>query len=280
MLMPEVETRVGHADWAENQFRGYAVNRDLVGKDGWASIVSLAVSGRRVEGNDAAVLEDVAVCALAADPRIWPVKVARLVSAFGSPLLGLAAGHAALEGALMGPVPTGGAAKMLMGLRERLGDRVEDPATMEQVLDDLLSKGRVSGFGVAFRGVDERVVAMKARLHVHARDGGVYWRLIMALDGIMERKKNLHVNFSMATAAILLDLGYTPDEITLIMSTYLDVCFYANVHEGAQQRSDVLRRLPDACVEYVGRAARLSPRAEAKRTLDSQAPVLSDTSYR
>ncbi len=33
-----VVTNVGHADWNENQFRGHAVNTELVGKDGWASI--------------------------------------------------------------------------------------------------------------------------------------------------------------------------------------------------------------------------------------------------
>jgi hypothetical protein len=257
---PVVETRVARADWNENAFRGRRVNAELVGRAGWADIFALAMNGRPLSANDAAVFEDVAVCALAADPRIWPVKVARLVASFGSPLLALAAGHAALEGAIMGPVPTGAAAEMLVSLRDRLGDRAGDPIAIEALVDDLLSRGRVAGFGVAFRGVDERVVAMKDVLRRRGRDQGTFWHLIMSLDDVMERKKRLHVNFSMATGAILLDLGFAPNEISLVMSTYLDVCFYANVLEGSEQKSAVLRKLSDASVEYVGRPARESPR--------------------
>ena len=275
-----IVTHVGHADWNENHFRGHAVNAELVGRDGWASVFSLAVGGPRLKGDDAGVLEDVAVCALAADPRIWPVKVARLVAAYGSPLMGLAAGHAALEGALMGPVPTGAAGAMLIELRARLGDAITSRSAVAELIEESLKRGRVAGFGVAFRGIDERVVAMKDCLRRRHRDDGVHWRLIMLLDEVMAEKKDLHVNFSMATAAILLDLGYSPPQITLIMSTFLDVCFYANVMEGAEQRSESLRELPASCIEYVGRAPRLSPRAEAKRTLDSQAPVLAEPSYR
>lgn len=275
-----IKTHVAHASWNENQFRGRRVNAELVGRAGWASIFALAVSGRTLEGNDAGVFEDVAVCALAADPRIWPVKVSRLVAAYGSPLLALAAGHAALQDAMMGPCPTGAAAAMLVGFAETLGDRLEEEAAQESLIHELLGKGRVAGFGVAFRGVDERVTAMKECLRRRDRDGGKYWKLIMALDVVMERKKNLRVNFSMATAAILLDLGFAPDEITLVMSTYLDVCFYANVHEGATQKSEVLRELPVEHTTYVGRAPRTSPRALAKKTLDSQAPVLAEAVYR
>ena len=151
---------------------------------------------------------------------------------------------------------------MLLGLRERLGDDVDDPEAIGRLLDELLAKGRIAGFGVAFRGRDERVVAMKECLKRRQRDGGTYWRLIMLLDATMQDKKKLHVNFSMATAAILLDLGYEPRQVTLIMSTFLDVCFYANVLEASEQRSDVMQRVPDSCVEYVGREPRLSPRAK------------------
>ncbi len=280
--MPDtaVVTHVGHADWNENQFRGYAVNAELVGHDGWASAFSLAIGGPRLHGDDAGVIEDVVVCALAADPRIWPVKVARLVAAYGSPLVALAAGHAALDGALMGPVPTGAAGAMLIDFRERLGDAVTDREAVANLLDELLARGRVAGFGVAFRGTDERVVAMNECLRRRRRDVGTHWRLIMLLDDVMQEKKDLHVNFSMATAAILLDLGYSPPQITLLMSTFLDVCFYANVSEGAEQQSESLRELPASCIEYVGRAPRLSPRAEAKRTLDSQAPALTEPAFR
>lgn len=261
MPAPEVETRVGHADWGENRFRGHRVNAELVGVDGWASILSLAAGGRRLAREEAELVEDLAVCSLAADPRIWPLKASRLVASYGSVFATMAAGHLVLDGTMMGPAPTGAAASMLIALKGMLGDRAEDPRAVEDLVDDLLSTGRVAGFGVAFRGADERVDAIKRCVAARRREGGIYWRLLTALESAVREKRDLHVNLGLAAAAVLLDLGMQPRAITVMMSGFLDLCFYANAVEGAEQKSEGLRRLPDDAVRYEGPPPRLSPRA-------------------
>jgi hypothetical protein len=275
-----ITTRVAQAVQGDNRFRGFGVNADLAGRDGWTSIVSLAIGGPRLSALDAAMVEDLAVCSLAADPRIWPLKITRLVASYGVTLPAIAVGHLALEGAIVGPEPTGKAAETLVSWVERLGEQVNDPRAIEALVDDLLAQGRAAGFGVAFRARDERVEGIKACVVKRNRDKGKHWQLVMAIDALMVDKRKVQLNLAMASAAVLLDLGFTPPQVRMWMSAYLDVCFYANAVEGAEQQSAVLRKLPDDAIDYVGREPRLSPRAEAKRELDSQAPILAASVYR
>ena len=277
--MSRIVTRVARADDGDNAFRGHAVNADLAGRARWSTTFSLAIGGPRLNDEDAALVEDVAVCSLAADPRIWPLKMARLVAAYGVTLPALAVGHLALEGAIVGPEPTGKAAETLLAWGERVGPEPSDVQVAELV-DEILSRGRAAGFGVVFRPRDERVEGIRTCLEKRNRTSGRYWRLVAAMDALITQKRTVRLNLAMASAAVLLDLGFSPRRIRLWMSAYLDVCFYANVAEESELESECLRRLPDSCVEYVGREPRLSPRAEAKRTLDSQSPALAQPAFR
>jgi len=281
MTAKGIVTRVGFAEHGENHFCGHAVRVSLAGKAGWASLLSLAVGGRVLDAADAAVLEDAAVCTLAADPRIWPLKVTRLVSSYGGTLAGFCAGHLVLEGAIMGSWPTGLAASFLVEVAASLGDRASDPGTISRFVDEQLAAGRkLPGFGVPFRPVDERLIALGECLRDRGRDGGPYWSLAMRLDAAMAEKKNVHGNQSLALAAVFLDLGFSPAQVPVLTTALLDLCFYANAVEEAELRSESLQHLPDSCVRYIGRAPRTSPRAEAKRTLDSQSPALEQPAFR
>lgn len=277
--MNPIVTRVAHADFGDNRFRGYVVNEELAGRTSWPSMFSLAIGGPLLNDDDAALVTDLAVCILAADPRIWPLKIVRLVASYGDVLPALAAGHLAIEGAIIGTEPTAKAAEMLVGWGARLGAD-PSPAEVEAFVDELLSKGRAPGFGVAFRPRDERVDGIKQCLRMRGREGGRYWRLVAAIDRLMTEKRGVQLNLALASSAVLLDVGFTPAQVRMWMSAYIDVNYYANAVEEASLQSQVLRRLPDASIEYVGRAARTSPRAEAKRTLDSQAPELADPAFR
>lgn len=279
--MITIKTRVGLAIDGDNIFRGHAVNTELAGDDGGlTSLFSLAIGGRKLSPEDAMVVEDVGVCSAAAvDPRIWPLKLTRLVASYGGVLPGVASGRMALEGAIVGTEPTGRAAETLVEWGKELG---EDPSdtSIEAFLDELLTKGRASGFGVAFRKRDERVDGVKKCIALRKRENGRYWKLTMKLDALMQTKRKVQLNLAMASAAALLDVGFTPQQIRCWMGAYTDVCFFANAVEAAEQRDASLQRLPDETIDYIGRGARLSPRAQAKRTLDSQAPVLAEPSYR
>jgi len=277
--MSAIRTRVAQALFGDNAFCGCSVNEELAGTDGWASVFSLAIGGPRLCREDATLVEDLAVCSLAADPRIWPLKMTRIVASYGAPLPAIAVGHLALEGAIVGSEPTGRAAETLVAWAAELGDD-PSPESVEAHVAALLSKGRAAGFGVAFRGRDERVDAIRACLKTRGRDEGRHWKLVAAMDAVMQKRTRVQLNLAMASAAVLLDLGFTPVQIRMWMSAYLDVCFYANAVEGAESRAPELLVVPAADVTYVGRPPRTSPRAIAKRTLDSQAPALNETAYR
>lgn len=276
-----IKTHVGHAEHGDNIFCGESVRTTLAGQTGWAGLISLAVGSRLLSADDAAVLEDAAVCTLAADPRIWPLKVTRLVSSYGGTLAGFCAGHLLLEEAIMGPWPTGMAAAFLVEVASALGDGIEDDeATRQFVLAQLASGRKLSGFGVPFRPKDERVAALEECLVRRERANGKFWKLSKRLDAIMTAEKKVHGNQSLALAAVFLDLGFDPSHVSVLTTALLDLCFYANAVEEARLQSPSLRCVPAVYVEYVGREPRVSPRAEAKRALDSQAPVLAQTVYR
>lgn len=276
-MIPRISTHVGQAQWGENQFCGHPVRESLAGKAGWASLISLAVGGRRLDADDAALLEDAAVCTLAADPRIWPLKVTRIASSYGGTLAGFCAGHLLLEEAIMGPWPTGMAAQFLIEVSDKLGDRANDSDAINAFVAQELAAGRkLPGFGVPFRRTDERVEALEECLQRRGRADGRFSALSTKLDAAMFAQKNVHRNQSMALAAVFLDLGFTPGQVPILTTALLDLCFYANAVEEAKLQSPSLRKLPGECVEYIGREPRLSPRGEAKRTLDSQAPILAE----
>jgi len=274
-----IKTRVAHAIAGDNAFRGFSVNDELAGRDGWTSALSLALGGPRLDASTSAIIEDLAVCSLAADPRIWPLKMARLVASYGVTLPAMAVGHLALEGAIVGSEPTGAAAEILIEWSSKLG---ESPTRerLEAHVSEVMAQGRVPGFGVAFRGHDERVSAIKTCIAKRGVVLGRHWGLVTALEDVMLTRTKVRSNLAMASAAVLLDLGYGPKQIRMWMSAFLDVCFYANVVEAAEQKSPELLEIARETIAYVGRAPRSSPRALAKGTLDSQSPVLAETVYR
>src|SRR5439155_6055166 len=98
--LPEIVTRVGRADFGDNQYCGYAVLGELLGNVGAACTLSLALGGPRLDWEQARIFDDLCVSVLAPDGRIWPLKIARLVSSYGGVTAGFAAAHVWLEDAM------------------------------------------------------------------------------------------------------------------------------------------------------------------------------------
>ncbi|HEX4513763.1 MAG TPA: hypothetical protein VH054_09510 [Polyangiaceae bacterium] len=275
-----IETKVGFADAGENHFCGHRVRDQLAGKSTWASLMALAVGAPAIDAAAAAMIDDAATCTLAADPRIWPLKVTRLVSSYGGTLAGFCAGHMLLEEAIMGPWPTSKSAELLLEIRSALAGDLR-PEAVAAWVDGELARGRkLAGFGVPFRPADERVAALSECVERRGRSEGPMWSLAMTLDRLLYDRKKVHGNQSLALGALFLDLGFTPPQISVLTTAILDLCFYANAIEEAQLRSPSLRTLPSESVAYVGRPRVTSPRALAKKTLDSQSPMLAEPVYR
>lgn len=264
--MKEIVSRVAALGFPEHRFRGHAVFAELVGAESYASMIALAVSGRRLSQSEAAVLDDLAAVTTVADPRIWPLKLTRVVSSYGSLLAGFAAGQLPLEGDRIGPPITVHAAQMLVDLRTAVGDRF--PARDEIVKEArlLVAKNtRLVGYGIPFRPYDERYVVLRERLIARGRSGLPFFVLHDVLNDVVREVRNLPPNIGIGTAAMLLDLGFTPHEAAAVVHFVNQHVFIANAFEGAQQMHESLRRLPDDAVCYGGMPPRQSPRAARGR---------------
>jgi hypothetical protein len=221
----------------------------------------MAVTGRRPDDDEREVLDAIAVVLSSADPRIWPLKLTRLVASFGGTLAGFAAGHLAIEGKQIGPWVVGHAARELVELREAIGDGLDDEASVLRAIRDRVRRSRVIGYGVPLRERDERMEALRKHIAKLGRDGRVHWRLQEALSEEIIRAGNTAPNVGIGFAAVLLDLGYTPVQASAITTFLNENVFAANAFEAAQQRDPQMQRLADEHVAYVGPAPRMSPRA-------------------
>lgn len=253
-------TRVGHAGWGDNRYCGHGVAAELAGSTTLWSLVSLAVGHRRLTAAESSILDDLATCAAAADPRIWPLKAIRLGAAWGRFTGGLSVGLLATDG-IHGPGPVRACTELLSGIRDRLGDG--DDRDLEEIVASLLvdPDRRLAGFGVAVREADERVVAFQRCLERRGLQDLPSWSLMRRVEAITIARRAAPVNISGATAAILLELGFAPSQTPPLFLMVLLPNMLANAHEGAAQAPAVLQRLPASAVRYVGAAPRKSPRA-------------------
>lgn len=257
MSRHELPTLVGRAERGENQFRGFAVGSQLAGNTtNWAAL-ALAVGHRPLSQRECEVLDDMVVCSLAADPHIWPLKVTRIVAAFGAVVPALAAGILCTAGGFMGWGTYAPAATFLL----ELAGSPNPSATLELRLK---RSGRVPGFGVAYRVEDERAVAFRGRVRARGFDRGLHWQTLLTADDRL-REAGAPANIAAVSAAMLLDLGFTPQQINALGPLLLLPNYLANAVEGAEQAPQILRTLPAEAIEDRTPPARLSPRAQAKR---------------
>ncbi|MBI2394684.1 MAG: hypothetical protein HYV09_34265 [Deltaproteobacteria bacterium] len=259
--MKPIPTRVAALGYPEHRFQGHAVFGELVGSTSYAALIALAVSGRRPTAQESELLDLLAAATTVADPRIWPLKLARVVASYGSFLAGFSASQMALEGDRIGPPITVHAAGLLVELRDT-GAAVDDHEACVAAARELIARRRrLVGFGIPFRPQDERYVVLREQLAARGRTALPYWRLQEALAEVVLAARGLPPNIGIGTAAMLLDMGYSPVESAAIVHFVNQHVFVANAFEGAEQARPELRDLPAEAVSYEGPAPRRTPRA-------------------
>ncbi len=259
-MKPEgLPTRIALARDGEHSYCGHRVFADLLGPETMTGLLWLAVGGRRLAAEERAVLDDAAVALSVADPRIWPLKIARIAASYGGSLSGVAAGMVMLQDAAVGAWSFGEAARLL----DRVADLSEGPdgARRKRVCELVHATPRLPGFGVAFRAQDERVLALRAALTSRGWNSRRYMKALDLLADVARAERRVEPNIGLPVAAVLLELGLELGAISILSVALLQHMFFANAAEGAQQKAAVLRSLPDECVRYAGAPARLSPRA-------------------
>lgn len=256
-------THCAHWGFREHRYFGHRVFEELLGRETFTGLTVLGVLGRRLPTEHYAIIDEAAVALTLADPRIWPLKLTRLLASYGSPMLAAAGGCLVLEGARIGPSATEHAARLLLELRARLGDQFDDPELVRSATFATCQGRRfVPGFGTPFRPEDERLLAFTKSLARRGKTTLPHFRTLTLTAPVITELTRAQPNISIGVAACFLDLGLSVSEIAPLTTALLHHMFLANALEGAAQAAPWVRELPDHAIEYVGPTERRSPRAE------------------
>ena len=256
--MKTLTTQVAKHLLGDNRYFGYSALQELLGHETLTSLLALAVTGRRCSVEERELLDDLSVIMTSADPRIWPLKLTRLVASYGGTLAGYAAGQLPMEGDQIGPWIVGHAAEMLVRLKKAVDAQPLDRQAAAR--DFVKMTPRFLGYGVPMRPTDERLDALDVRMRTNGRDQLPFWQLHVLLANELLCEKNLRPNICVGLAAMLLDLGYTPQQASAVATFQNQNVFAANAYEAATQSEELMRTLPDDAVDYIGEPARISPR--------------------
>ena len=83
-----IVTRVAHTGADELRFHGRKVFAELLGHTSVGQMLVLGISGKLLDADAIAIVDDIVTVMSSADPRMWPFKVTWLGSAYGLTSLG------------------------------------------------------------------------------------------------------------------------------------------------------------------------------------------------
>lgn len=209
-----LSTSSAHWGWDDHCYFGQRVFEELAGRESITSLTALSVLGRRLSADQCAVLDDAAVCLTLADPRIWPLKLTRVIAAHGGMTAAAAAGLLIQQDARIGPWTSAKAAELLIELHLQLVGTGFDADAVDAVVREYLDKHHfVWGFGTPFRKRDERLVAFWACLERRGRRQLPFMRTLDAVAAVVTPARQTEPNMGMAIAAAFLDLGLDVHEV-------------------------------------------------------------------
>jgi len=248
---------VAKTGWGDHRFQGHAVYAELLGHTSTGQLLALTL-GVKLTPNEGALIDEMFVSSLLADPHIWPLKLTRVAGAYGgSTMTGLTAGLLSAEGPITGAGPVTPMAELLDRLVQ-----LDPDAALREVRALLDAGSRLPGFGVPARKVDERVVALSRCVIARGQHQRPHW-LLWGRIADETRTRGVEPNIASAFTAAALDLGFPPERVEALFVLALLPCFLANAVEGAEQRAEILQEVPGVDLEYRGPARRESSRCRS-----------------
>lgn len=264
MTVPAIVTHVARAGYDDHLYFGHSTFAELLGAETCTGLNAMAVTGRRLDGASREMLDDVAVLMTVSDPRIWPLKLTRVVASYGATLPAFAVGQLALDGELLGPWTALYAAQLWEELDHAIGDDEGlGTARAEAEMSSLLARRKwLPGYGVPFRPRDERLDALRQRVELRGWQDRRFWRRQELFSRVVQRERGIGPNVGAGVSAVLLDLNLTVAEVPAMLTALMQNNFAAAAIEGARQAPAVLRSLPVDTAHYVGAPPRQSPRTK------------------
>jgi citrate synthase len=196
--------------------RGYN-QRDLIEKIRYSDMVFLILKGRLPSIDEGRIFNQVLVSFC--DHGVTPpsTQTARLVASSGSPM------NSAVAGALLsfGHKHAGAIEKTMELYQSSINslylteDSSIDNKQIASLAIDISNKyiggdTKIPGFGHRYHNVDPRADKLM-ELVIKQGFVGPHIKLALALEDLVYQKKNIRLNVDGANAAILSDLGFTPD---------------------------------------------------------------------
>lgn len=212
-----LKTAISHVETDKIVTRGYN-QRDLIEKIRYSDMVFLILKGRLPSLKEGKVFNHVLVsfCDHGATPP--STQTARLIASSGSPL------NSAVAGALLSfGNKHAGAIEKTMNLFQssinsiyKTDDSDIDNKQIASLAIDIYGEyvitnhEKIPGFGHRYHNVDPRADKL---MELVIKEGfiGPHIKLALALEDLVYEKKNIKLNVDGANAAILSDLGFTPD---------------------------------------------------------------------
>ncbi len=195
--------------------RGYN-QRDLIEKIRYSDMVYLLLKGRLPSPKEGKIFNHVLVsfCDHGATPP--STQTARLVASSGSPM------NSAVAGALLsfGHKHAGAIEKTMQLYQSRINsiyrtgdsglDNKQIASLAIDIYNEFIDDKKIPGFGHRYHKIDPRADKL---MEIVIKEGfiGPHIKLALALEDLIYQKKDIRLNVDGANAAILSDLGFTPD---------------------------------------------------------------------
>ena len=196
-------------------FRGQTLHTDLKDMD-WMELYVFGICGRRFTALQLQLMNALWTYTSYPDARIWNNRVAALSgSARSTGNLGISAALAVSEARIYGRGNGIQAISFFIATQKRLAAG----GTLADCLqEEMKTHQRIAGYGRPLINADERIAPIMAKAAALGFDQGPHIRLAFAVERFLrDNGRNLRMNYGAAAAALMADLGLSPEESYLFM---------------------------------------------------------------